>query len=269
MCKNRLLSCTYVGACEGHSLWGLHYSHCTSYVVWMHGHLQWTSRTAQVIEYMTCQGCMLWRARQARVNGSWTTALLQQGAAPPCTFCNRKRPGILGRQAKTQYWARSSGPWAPSWLVAMPALQGPTFPMPVCLRQVFTALQGLIDPQKSLQSRRANLVLCSQSGRAFCVCSADTRKELRSPCSDTSQRSTHSGLKWLSWPKGTPPWDANDEMVRGFFYGAGDVSFKGAVLPGLFRQMVVCALPRQTMYFPLLRLVSLYGMSLLALQNLQ
>ena len=70
-------------------------SHCTSYVLWMHGHLQWTSRAAQVLEYMTCQGCMLWRARQARVNGSWTTALLQQGAAPPCTFCNRKRPGIF------------------------------------------------------------------------------------------------------------------------------------------------------------------------------
>ena len=37
----------------------------------------------------------------------------------------------------------------------------------------------------------------------FFVCSAGTRKELRSSRSDTSQCSTYSGLKWLSWPKGT------------------------------------------------------------------
>ena len=124
----------------------------------------------------------------------------------------------------------------------MPALQGPVCPMPASLGQVFPALQGLTDPQESLQSRRANLVLCSQSGRAFCMCSAGTRKELRSSRSDTSQRSTHSGLKWLSWPKGTPPWDANDEVVRGFSYGAGHVSMGGCCAsrcsPRLSRQMI-------------------------------
>ncbi len=135
--------------------------------------------------------------------------------SPPCTVCNRKRPGMFlddgpalsARHSRAGHGHRQG-------FLQRPPVGGPIFPHASVPWAGIPALQGLTDTQICLQSRRANLVLCSQSGRAFCVCSAGTRKELRSSCSDTSQRSTHLWLKWLSWPKVTSPWDPNDEMVQ-------------------------------------------------------
>ncbi len=67
---------------------------------------------------------------------------------------------------------------------------------PRCLGQVFPALQGLKEIHEHLQSRRANLVLCSQSGCALCVWSAGTRKVLRTSSKVAAKRSALAGLSW-------------------------------------------------------------------------